>query len=323
MPDLSVDWPSQYPEELVLEAGPYRATVAPAAGGRLGSLSCSTDGQTVELLVPLPRRGFEPHAWPKAGAFPMVPFSNRMPAGPWRIADREVDLPRGPTGGPVHGFGHRRPWQVLLHSPSEVRMALLHDGTSEGWPWAFRAEQHVSLSERGCEVTLSMTCLDDSHPMPVAMGWHPYHPLSGTAQDPALHLTAQEVLELDDFGFVSRNVGRRPRHWSPVPGATVALEHWGGVANSTLSSNGARLIVETSGFAHAVLHRPAEQAYVCLEPVSLLPGTLLATSSGVTLLNLGETAVGTWRCSLGTSPTPTPTPTPPTATADTALAGGA
>lgn len=299
-----MDWPQHAPEPYALSAGRYRATVVPAAGGRLSALSCNTGENEVDLLVPMPQRGFAPHVWPKAGAFPMVPFANRMPAGRCRIANRELELPMGPGGGPIHGFGHRRPWEVLRHTPSEIGMALQHDGASEGWPWAFRAELHMALSERGCEVTLSMTCLDDTHPMPVAMGWHPYHPLPATPHEHSVRLSATEVLELDDFGFVSRSVGHDPSQVFAKPGSTVALEHWAGMASSALADTPDRLLVETTGFGHAVLHRPSHGAYVCLEPVSVLPGTLLATSSGVTLLNHGETAVGTWRCSLDTSLAP-------------------
>ena len=71
-----------------LHAGAYTATVAPAAGGRVASLSWHSGATQCPLLVGWDGRPFDEHHWPKAGAFPMLPFANRLPRDGFRFRGR-------------------------------------------------------------------------------------------------------------------------------------------------------------------------------------------------------------------------------------------
>lgn len=295
----AVAWPEHLTQAVTLSAGPYRATVAPAWGGRLTALTCEVDGRSVPLIVPMAAQGFAPHRWPKAGAFPMVPFANRLPAGRFSFGARTLDLPSGPDGGPQHGFGHRRTWTLTHCSPAAVRMVLLHDGRSEGWPWAFEAQLAFQLSEAGCEMSLTLTNLDHEHPMPVAAGWHPYHPFAPTRpRDHRVYAPTQKVRRLDDTGAAGCALAAHVEHIATPPATTVALEHWQQRASWGATDPSAEVVIHTTGFAHAVVHRPSSGDYLCVEPVAALPGTLRSDHPDLDRLPPGSTHVATWRCAL-------------------------
>lgn len=70
--------------ETHLHHGTLQAMLAPAAGGRIARLfsTHAATGHTTEWLVPLSdavrNTGFESTSWPKAGLYPLIPYSNRI-----------------------------------------------------------------------------------------------------------------------------------------------------------------------------------------------------------------------------------------------------
>src|SRR3954462_7314058 len=133
---------------LDLRAGPYAARVAPAAGARLTSLEWNDGGARRSLLVPWDGQDFDEHHWPKAGAFPMLPFANRLPREGFRFGGQQVSPEAGPGGFAQHGCAHRRAWQVAEHADRHAELRLEH-GASVSWPWSWSARQEVRLDEDG------------------------------------------------------------------------------------------------------------------------------------------------------------------------------
>lgn len=296
----SRDWPTAQALELLhIEGGGYRATVAPAVGGRLATLSYLGTGGTDEreLIVPMGPRSFPPETWPKAGAFPMLPFANRLPNGPIQVGGRQIEPDAG-LGHPLHGFGHRRRWTVVHQSIASVQLELLHDGCTEGWPWPFLATQSISLNSTGAVVTLAIQNLDAGHAMPLAFGWHPYHPVRDTSARVHVAAVADEQLGLDPSGLAQLPLNDRVSAVALGADSTCALKRWSGTAAFELG-DGHQLRVSATGYEHLVLHRPAGGQYVCLEPVAVLPGHL-SRAENTRLLQAGETAVASWHCGCST-----------------------
>lgn len=287
--------PSLSPTPLThLRHGPFIAALAPAAGGRVASFSVEEDGEQKDLLLPLGPGPFDSHQWPKAGAFPMAPFANRLPRGGFRFDGRHVDPQPGIEGFPVHGFVHRGAWNLLDHADGSALIGFEHDGQGEGWPWAFSIRQRVTLDDRGLEVRMTLRNVGPDR-MPFGMGWHPYHPSSPEAGLDDAAFEAQERLPLDDEGRAGRGVSPAPHRMAP--GETAAFRHWAGRVQ--LSAGGQRLHIEASGWDHLVMHRPLSCAYLCVEPVTLLPGALaLEVLPAAAVLLPQEERSATWRCSL-------------------------
>lgn len=254
---------------IALRAGSYTATVAPAAGGRLASLAWRCARRTVPLLVAWDGADFDAHDWPKAGAFPMLPFANRLP--PEGLAFRRglIRPQPGPGGFALHGFAHRRPWEVVAASPDRVVMRQKDDGLGAGWPWAWTATQEVQLAD--CGVTVTIVVRNDSaEPMPLALGWHPYHPAAGEIAPADLHFDARARHDLDARG-AAQETGREPA-FMMRRGETAAFAGWR--RGAQLRTAGGRLEIACDGADYLVVHRPPAADYLCVEPVTSLPGRL-------------------------------------------------
>lgn len=285
MPDrrLSCD------EPVPLRGGPYAATVAPSAGGRLTSLIWTDGATNCPLLVGWDGESFDAHHWPKAGAFPMLPFANRLPADGFVFEGRRYRPEPGPAGYPLHGFAHRRVWETVQAASSSVLMRCANGPSKLGWPWAWSATLKVSLEASGVTVELAVRN-NSAEPMPLSMGWHPYHPTTTEFVPADLGFVAIQKHELDAQGAVSAAQPMLGPHLQR--GETVAFGHWDGKVQ--LRIPGATLSVRTEGVEHLVVHRPWSGDYVCVEPVTSLPGRL----AGCVPLAPSDERRLVWSCSV-------------------------
>ena len=107
------------------------------------------------ILVPMQDTVFDPLHWPKAGAFPLMPFHNRITSARFTHNGRQHGLlPHPSYGGDVmHGPAHRRPWHVkaIRDDRLEIRLDYV---TDNDWPFDFRAEQRFHLREGGIDIDL-------------------------------------------------------------------------------------------------------------------------------------------------------------------------
>ncbi len=283
---------------LSLRAGNYTARVAPSAGGRLASLDWTDNERKVALLVPWDEKPFEPDAWPKAGAFPMIPFANRLPPDGIFFDGKQVSPLHGPNGFAQHGLAHRREWQ-LRESGEDFALLQLEHRTDSNWPWNFTATQSFRLSAQGLLLTISV--LNNSpETMPLSIGWHPYHPIESNVAAESLKLKASFRHELDLEGRALETTASPTFQMSA--GETAAFSGWNG--SVLLSSGGdGNIVISCESTTQLVLHAMPEAGYLCVEPVSLLPGHLSQGlhKSGITptsnaSLQSGASMSLTWHC---------------------------
>jgi aldose 1-epimerase len=272
-----------------LRSGPYTARIAPAAGGRIGALTWSRGATTVPLLVEWDGSPFDEHDWPKAGAFPMLPFANRLPREGFVFGGRQVQPEAGSDGFPLHGVAHRREWSVAEQSAHRVVIRFMHEAANACWPWPWTAEQEISLGADGLTVKLTMRN-DSSETMPGAMGWHPYHPVREGMTDADVSFAATARRQLDGDGRAGEQ--DHPPVFATAGGGTAAFTGWKGEARVPAHVAGA-VAIRSRGADVLVLHRPTSGGYVCIEPVTLLPGKLAVASP----LQPGESRALTWTCS--------------------------
>ena len=118
-----------------LAFGAMRATVRAADGGRVASLwRDDPKGRRVDVLVPMAPGAYDPQIWPKAGCYPLVPWSNRIRDARFPFGGRTIALPPHPASAPhaVHGFAQTRPWQVTAAGESTLEMRYDHE--PDAWP---------------------------------------------------------------------------------------------------------------------------------------------------------------------------------------------
>jgi aldose 1-epimerase len=293
---------------LQLRHGPYEADISPGAGARVTRLCWrSGAGRVSHLLVPLHALSFDEQAWPKAGAFPMLPYTNRLPnSGIFSQACWAAVAPGSPPGR-QHGLGHRLAWQVDAHSQSSAQLSYRHTLPSPDWPWCFDARITFALTDEGLTVTSSLSNRGDE-PMPGAIGWHPYHPChplhpQSDGQPATPRFEAAHQVPMNAAGACLPRPAWTPLQAGVTPALTQetsAFEAWAQQA-SVQVDEAVQACISAQGWDHLVVHRPPAGGYVCLEPVSVLPGEIgqggqIDQGSQGGLLQPGQTVSAYWRC---------------------------
>ena len=98
---------------------------------------------------------------PHLACFAMLPFCSRIDNGRFRYGEHDVSLAPNfpPEPHAIHGFGWQGLWRLKAQDNYACALVYEHDGAASaatGWPWLFRATQHIALSESGLSVTLTL-----------------------------------------------------------------------------------------------------------------------------------------------------------------------
>ena len=270
---MQLNW---YPS-VHLRSGKYEAWVSPAAGARISSLICHTASGAKDLLVPADvSTQFAEDFWPKQGAFPMLPFSNKLHEARffWDGIERNVRAVPEQNHG-LHGFAHRLVWRVESQEVDRVQLIIEHEADSIEWPWSFVGRLEYALSSEGLSVTLEIFN-DSSTSMPAVLGWHPYVPSSwlregiSSGVGLAMHgldkngnCESENLICYEAGNFLFANL-TRPH--------TVVIQNWS--SPWTIQTSAGMRWCLTSDSDHLVHHVPNDLAYACIEPVTALPGSL-------------------------------------------------
>jgi aldose 1-epimerase len=287
-----------------------RAAVRASKGGRVAALWREEPrNRRTDVVVPLPDGDYDPLAWPKAGIYPLVPWSNRIRNAQLQADGGPVALRPHPACAPhaLHGFAHELPWEIVESGADCLSMSYVHapDQRSPGvWPWPFRAVQRLSLDGAGLTLELSVTNTGDKA-MPAGLGVHPF---LAAAPGDRLRFTADTLWPADADGCghaaVALTAGEA-RHDAVLGqrGDTRFFAGFGGIA-SLARGDGSRVVIETGApFDHLVLHVPDGTPYACIEPVTHVADAFNLAAAGVQgtgarILQPGDTLAGLVRLGL-------------------------
>lgn len=259
---------------VTLAAGDCEAVVEPGYGGRITAFRQGG----VDLLVPIAKGPRDLAVSLPGGCYPLVPWSNRIRDGRLTAGDRVLELPSSEDGKnhAIHGHGLRRAWTVRDNAAASIAMTYTQAADAEGWPWAYTAEQRVTLTLAGLEITLSVT--NSGEPfmsvgaMPVGLGLHPYLPRDDDTRITFAAETAWPPVEAEKF---PTSAAPLPAHLNarggiPVPlGLDQGSGGWGGVARVDWPSRGRALAITADPvLSHLIVYTPPDQPFFCVEPVS-------------------------------------------------------
>lgn len=147
---------------LTLTASSSTATVFPDAGGRLGQLDFGGGP-----LLRGPGPGLDWDAW---GAYPLLPWSNRIPGGRLRFDGIDALLPvNWRDGTAIHGLSADVAWNV--DAVGEASASLSVEVAQA--PYEVRGEQHFNLDDGVLDLELAVVNLA-SQSVPVGLGIHPW-----------------------------------------------------------------------------------------------------------------------------------------------------
>ena len=271
-----------------------------------GMLCCSLRHRGQELLAQ--RRGVAAYAERgKTMGIPLLyPWANRLAGFSYTVAGRTVELPHDPAlistdahGHPIHGVvGGRLAWE-LTHSPEEqgsLRARLRWSASEQSlfglFPFEHELQYAARLSASSLEVDVTVHA-SASDAVPLAFGFHPYLAPPGAARGQLLvELPPMRRLRLDpdqipvgpDRELPAQRLALGKRElddgFDMVPaGASFAV-----------SAAGRRIELRMlSGYPCAQVYAPAEQPFVCFEPMTA-PANALRSGTGLRLLAPGERA---------------------------------
>lgn len=266
------DWPS-------VRSGPLEARFLPENGGRTTHLVHDRLG---DILVPTASAEFDPLNWPKAGAYPLFPYHNRLVGAAFQHEGRRYEVLPHPSLGTdaQHGPAHRRPWHVVSHEADRIELAVDYRADDD-WPFDFRAMQRFRLGDDRLDVELSMINTGKSS-MPGGFGWHPYFDADFGR---VASCDAAKIWPVNETGIPGGRPPQTREIGKPFPGEnfTVFLSEW---RQATAVTNGGARFTLTAGpeLQHLVAHRMPD--YVCLEPVSHVAGVFGFPAEGQTAAGL-------------------------------------
>jgi aldose 1-epimerase len=147
---------------LTLSAGTSTARIFPDDGGRLGQLDFG-DGPIL--------RGRHPTLpWDAWGAYPLLPWSNRIPGGRVVFGDIDEQLPvNWRDGSAIHGLTADVPWRV---DGAETDSASLSVEAAQP-PYDVRGEQRFTLADGALDLEVAVVNYA-SRAVPVGLGIHPW-----------------------------------------------------------------------------------------------------------------------------------------------------
>ena len=250
-----------------LDKGDWRVAAAPENGGALISASY----QGVDVLRPTPSAALRSADPLEMASFPLLPFSNRIRDGRFSFRGTEVSLPASTQHPPhaLHGCGWTWPWYPEAASATECLMVLEYPGTE--WPWRFRAEQRVRISETSLRLSLSVRN-QAATAMPLGLGFHPYFPRTPgcSLQAP---VSGRWVSDAERLPVSHEAVAGDMSLRAPTALESLDLDHcftgWAGDAIIAWPETGLSLRLTASRLLRfLVLWTPKGSDFFCIEPVS-------------------------------------------------------
>lgn len=236
---------------ITLTAGDATAWIRPEVGGRLGSLSVA--GR--ELLRREDAAG--DLGWAFWGAYPLVPWSNRVVGGRVVLEDETFDVPTNwPDGTAIHGLVATAPWEV---EHADDRTAILATRVHHD-PWALSCRSTFVIHRS--ELTWELAVHNDAdRSVPVGLGIHPWFRHGPLSVPAAAYWPTQDCLPTGPPEPVGADIDlREQRQAPPLDVCYTGLEG--------ASAQIAALQLRWTGPIEHVVVYAADPDWLCVEPVS-------------------------------------------------------
>jgi len=248
----------------------------------------------------------------------LAPWANRMSDGGFWANGKKYTFNSGlgsvrvaPTGIAMHGMLSTSPlWEVAevaadknsAHVTSRFQFRKYPE-LMANWPFAHEYEMTYRLSGGTLEV-ITTVINRSAEAMPLALGYHPYYNLPGVPRDQAVaHIPARTAVVTDDK-LVATGEMKPMDLPDPTPlvgrtidnGYTDLIRDAQGRATFWVEGAGKRIeIVYGPKWLAAVIYSPANQNYICFEPMAAITnGVNLAHDGKYPALQMLEPGA-TWR----------------------------
>jgi galactose mutarotase-like enzyme len=228
-----------------------------------------------------------------------------------RTVELDPDSPAirtDPNGLPIHGVVNASPhWQVLGAVADEASARLsarldfgAHPELLEAFPFPHELRLDVTLKDTALTVRTTLTATGEA-PVPVSFGYHPYLRLPDLPRaDWHVELPAMTRLTLDDRMIPTGATEPAAAESGPLGDRTYD-DGYADLRDGdrfVLAGGGRRIAVELAGgYRFAQVYAPDSEEVVCFEPMTA-PTNALVSGDGLELVAPGERRSATFAISV-------------------------
>ncbi|SEI51421.1 aldose 1-epimerase [Paraburkholderia diazotrophica] len=278
--DMATDLRIDDPALVVLTSGDTTLVVAPDVGGSIAAyyetVREPTSQRVLHWLRPATRAAIVQRDPLRMASFPLFPYCNRIRGARFEFEGRTIDLASDSDSfaHALHGHAWKRPWRVGARTAASVELHFEHvpDPDVRGdWPFRYRASQRIELLGGALRITLTAQNLSDG-PMPFGMGHHPYYPRTANTT-----ITANvEQMWHTDEDVLPTHLGSHPavdalKHGMSADAFDLDNNFSGWSREATVAWRDERrqlTLTAEAPFDHLVVFAPANEAQLCVEPVT-------------------------------------------------------
>ena len=287
-------------ETLTLREGRIEIDVRPGLGGAIVGFRLVDGDAVINVFRPTETNALASGDILATSCFPLVPYSGRIKNACLVFQGAEYRIPRTVETEPnaLHGDGWLSPWVVDRADATSLSMSLHGDGGA--WPFPYRAEQRLSVTDRALAAELRLTNTGPKD-MPAGLGFHPWF---ANTRGVRMQTDANTVWLIDRDNLFDR-VAAAPEKWNfrrtrALAGTDLChgLTGWRGRAVLEWPESGLRMTMTANDvLGHLVVYTPPGESFFCVEPVShSVDGFNLAEAevpgTGTVVLAPGECLVG-------------------------------
>jgi len=293
-----------------IETDKVRIDFVPDCGGSISLFQFYNGDEWVDIL-----RQAEPNCLGEndplaSSSFVLLPFSNRIANGIFEFEGKEYQIAPNmpPEPHAIHGSSWQKPAILTEYSKNSVK--IIHQQTSDDYPFHFSAAQTWVIDDDGC-VTVDLKIANTStKPMPFGMGIHPYFVKTSNC---TIIANTQNVI-LNDDEMVPVSVTPTPDEWDFSKGLIPAKSqmdncYLGWDRECQIKWPELKTVLDISAsdvFNNMVVYIPPNDPFFCLEPVSNINDAynngLDLPDTGLATLVAGETLEGQIRLKLSLAP---------------------
>lgn len=228
----------------------------------------------------------------------MVPYSNRIENGTFSFQGRTQHIRKNRSDFifPIHGNSWQKSWKIDREDKTRCDLSLSYSPEAGGWPWAFEAQQSITIE--GAKLTFRLSIKNtDNEPFPVGLGLHPSFSNAKTAQAKfktggmwacdarCIPVRKTALTRETDFSLGKKIIGNQLDN---------CFESWTGFAEIKWPKfEGAIHMQASAEFSELVVYIDPKNDYFCLEPVTHVNNAInMDDVKQMDILALGETFTG-------------------------------
>jgi aldose 1-epimerase len=291
------------------ESGEY-VSVLPHLGATVRELVLRCNNRLLSVLE-FPRTLRETIENRHFAGVKLIPWAGRIKDATYKFGGAKYKLRVNSSDGhAIHGFFTDKLFHLVKtrggNSSASIVVESAHNGTTKGFPFRFTVRLTYTLADNSFSCTTEIRN-DDSKPIPIGDGWHPYFKTSGSTKRLILSLPSHSIVEVSGADKIpTGRVSSRTRGRAMIPMKIKTMDAVFDFGKErrrvTTKLIDPKLGIEIqlwqdSGrgkYRYLVVYRPASGKSVAIEPWTCAPDAL-NNNLGLIVLKPG----GKFRASYG------------------------